>query len=89
MQGVLDNTCDINMKKRAEQKDNRFLAIIAMNVFAFCSTACSVLFKTIQANGVSVIEFTFFRNAFNLTGAIILCFIFGVGPRKDFPKSCR
>jgi hypothetical protein len=75
--------------KYKDKKDNRVLAIIAMNGFALSSVGMSIFFKGIQKEGVSVIEFTLFRNLFNFFGACILNCIWGIRPCRDFPKEYR
>ena len=51
--------------------------------------AVSILFKKIGKEGVSVVEFTLFRNVFNLTGASLMCLFFRNIPWKDLPKANR
>ena len=63
--------------------DNRPLAIFMMNAFAMCSVIVSIFFKQIQADNVSVVEFTFFRNAWNLGCCLIGCLICGVNPIRE------
>ena len=59
-----------------EVKDNRCLAIFAMNLFAISATAQGTMFKYIAKEGVSVIEFTLFRNiAIGAYAAIIVCYL--------------
>lgn len=75
------------MKK--EKRDNRVLAVIAMNIFAVCNVGQGVLFKKIQAQGVHIFEFTIIRNSFNLFGALVLSLIYSIRPVRDFPKEYR
>lgn len=65
------------------------LAILAMNVFAFGSVAVSVIFKGIQQDGVSVVEFTLFRNLFNFTAACILTCAYRINPVTEFPPNLK
>ena len=48
--------------KVVEKKDNRCVAIIFMNIFAISATGQGVIFKYVAKQGVSIIEYMFFRN---------------------------
>lgn len=46
------------------KKDSKWKAIFFMNLFAISATIQAALFKYVAKDGVSVIEFSFFRNVF-------------------------
>jgi drug/metabolite transporter (DMT)-like permease len=88
-QNSLDYSLQSAKDDSGKKPDNRVLAVIAMNGFAMCSVGMSIFFKGIQKEGVSVIEFTLFRNLNNLAGACLLSCIYGINPCRDFPKEYR
>ncbi len=68
-------------------KDSKWKAIFFMNLFAISATTQAALFKYVAKDGVSAIEFSFFRNV--VIGGVALyqmCYK-KTNPFKGFPRS--
>ena len=70
-------------------KDNKLLAIIAMNISATGATGVSATYRIIAAEGFHPGDFNLFRNLVALTVAIFWSSCSRVHPIKDFPKGKR
>lgn len=69
------------------KKDSKWKAIFFMNLFAVSATIQAALFKYVAKDGVSVIEFSFFRNV--MIGGVAsfqVCYK-KTNPFVGFPKS--
>lgn len=75
------------VKITKQAKDSKWKAIFFMNSFALCTTIQGVMFKYVAKQGVSVIEFSFFRNAWIAVVALIQACYKKLNPYKGFPKS--
>jgi Mlc titration factor MtfA (ptsG expression regulator) len=67
--------------------DNRCLAIVSMNLAMVLTTVQGVLFKKVALEGVSILEYTLFRN---VTIALFACAQLihkDINPFKGFPKA--
>ncbi len=56
-----------------------------MNIVAITATLNLIVFKTIQLEGVFVLDFALFRNLFNFGFACLLHKLWSIDPWKDFP----
>lgn len=74
-------------KKFAEVKDSKWKAIFFMNLFALSATVQGAMFKYVAKEGVSVIEFSLFRNIWIGGFALIQMCYKKMNPFKDFPRS--
>ena len=68
---------------KAEKKDNRFLAIVAMNAFAVFVTCVSVFFKYANRYGVSPWEFQLYRSFIMLVLSVPMLLFNKVNPFRD------
>ena len=70
-----------------ESKDNKWLAILYMNIFVVAHKGQKIIFKHIAKEDVSVIEFCFFRNCLILLVSFIYFAYKKKNPFGNFPKT--
>ena len=69
--------------------DSRAKAIICINLFSISITITSVIFKQVQQQGVSVIDYQFFRSFTILVLAAIALCIEQRNPVREFPSQFK
>ena len=69
--------------EKPQKKDNRVLAIVAMNLFAVFVTCVSVFFKYANRYGVSPWEFQLYRSSVMLVLAVPMLLVNKVNPFRD------
>ena len=72
-----------------KKKNNTCLAVIAINICAISLTVMSLLYKIVAVDGVSIVEFTFFRS---VSAGIIACIwnaTVCMNPFKQFPSDWK
>lgn len=67
------------------RKDNKLLAVVAMNIAAFSTTGMTATYR-IVASDFHAAEFNLFRNICSLIAACIWCAVQGYNPIKLFPS---
>ena len=67
-------------------KDNKVLAIIAINIQALCPTFITGLFRIVAKEGFNHADFNLYRNVLALIVASVWCYIDKIHPIKDYPK---
>lgn len=67
----------------SKSKDNRVKAVFFMNIQSLAAAFVAISFKFLNQNGVSVVEFMFYRNFFNLFSNLGLLKLYKVNPLKD------
>ena len=67
------------------RKDNKLLAIVAMNIAAFSTTAMTATYR-IVGRDFHAAEFNLLRNMISLIAACIWCACSGYNPLKLFPS---
>jgi len=70
-----------------QKKDNRFKAILAMNLFCIGSVAQSACFKIVQKEGVKLYDYQIFRNFSVVVVSMIWLYLANINPIRDFPSS--
>ena len=75
---------------KPEVKDNRIMAILAINMYAVGTIGQSILFKHAIATGVAVIDYQIFRNLSLLFFSATIAFFSGLKPlKRDFPNDLK
>ena len=81
-----DEEIDNSTPKPPEgRKDNKLLAIIAMNIAAFSVTGMTATYRSI-ATVVRPVEFNLLRNSMSFIVACIWCRCLSYNPVKEFPS---
>ena len=74
-------------ESKPKHKDNKFLAVLSMNLFAICATGMTSTYRIIAEEGFNAADFNLLRNLLAITVAIIWCAIVRVNPIKQFPST--
>lgn len=77
----MSNVCDDG---RPASKDNKLLAVIAMNIAAFSATGTTAVYRSI-AEEFHAAEFCLFRNTISFIVTCFWCLWSGYNPRTQFP----
>ena len=67
-------------------KDNKCIAIFAMNMAALCCVGMTSSYRVIAREGFHAAELNLVRNGFSFTVAIIWCLINKTNPLSQFPS---
>ena len=67
-------------------KDNRLLAVIAMNISAACATGMTASYRIAAEGGFHAADFNLIRNVLSFCISVIWCCSMGYGPIKLFPS---
>ena len=72
-----------------EVKDNKILAIVAMNISVLCNTGMAAMYRIIAREGFHPADYNLYRNAISFSFACIWIVCIQRNPFKEFPYESK